>query len=104
MPAIRSRMSSSSSTMRISGAINEPFLLIRHSQIFKNFLFERKRQTHLRTLLFRCVIDGDFAAMIFDNLAHDGEAKAGAFRARGDVGFGEAMAVFGWKPDAVVDD
>src|SRR6185312_8706903 len=104
MPAIRSRMSSSSSTMRISGAINEPFLLIRHSQVFKNFLFEWKRQTHLRALMFGCVVDGDFAAMVFNDLAHDSEAEACAFRARCNVRFCEAVAMLRRKPDAVVDD
>ena len=46
----------------------------------------------------------DFAAMVFQNLAHDGEPESGAFRARRHIGLGQPMAMLGRQADAVVRD
>src|SRR5690348_15427874 len=96
MPAIRSRMSSSSSTMRISDAICDPCLLIRCP--FRALLCQREGQNDLRAVMIGGigmpgVLQHQFAAMVFENLAHDREAKPRALGARGDVRLGQPVAM-----------
>src|ERR1700689_3483816 len=110
MPAIRSRISSSSSTTRISGAINNPFLLIPKSFFFlarvtHRFLPEREDQRHDGAVLpVATVGERDFAAMVFGNLADDGEAQPRALRPRRHIRFGQPVAMLVRQADAVVGD
>src|SRR4051812_49053598 len=106
MPAIRSRMSSSSSTMRISDAINDPFLLIFQSlfivRCFGIFLREGQSQRDFGTLPVFGIGEGDLAAMVFHDFAHNRQTKPGALAAGGDIGLGQAMAMFRRQSHAVV--
>src|SRR6185437_6814215 len=103
MPEIRSRISSSSSTIRISDAINDPFLVIFFSA-FHTLLHKRKTEHDDRPLPALTVVQGNLAAMVFHDLAHDGEAQPGALGPRGDVWLGQAVAVLRRQPDAIVGD
>src|SRR6202789_2961569 len=111
IPETRSRMSSSSSTTRISGAASNPFLLIPNTffvrTYFTRFLPEGEEQRHDRAVLLPIAIRAtvgqrDFAAMVFGNLAHDGEPEAGALRAGGHIGLGQPVALLMRQADAVV--
>src|ERR1700712_4399604 len=102
IPAIRSRISSSSSTMRISDAISDPFLLIFIS--FQSLLCEREGQCDLRAFPAFHVGEGDIPAMVFHDLAHDRQAQPGALGAGGDIGLGQPVLVFRRQADAVVGD
>src|SRR3954463_2266718 len=111
MPAIRSRMSSSSSTMRISDAISDPFLLIFTSFYVGRLvgplgvlLAEGEGERDGRALPVFGVGEGDVPAMVFHDLAHDREAEPRALGARGDVRLGQAMAVLRRQSDAIVGD
>src|ERR1700689_2475498 len=100
---MRPRMSSSSSTTRTSDAIGNPFLLIHCSFVFQAFLFCRKHEANLGSLLFG-VSNGDFAAMVFHDLAHDGKAEARSLRARRDIRLGQTMTMFRRQTDSIVRD
>src|SRR5262249_8845715 len=93
IPEIRSRISSSSSTMRISDAISDPFLLIFRSFFtllgYQILLGKRKSQSDLGAAFPFHIGQGDVAAMVLHDLAHDGEAQTRALGARGDIGLGE---------------
>src|SRR5579862_5581116 len=106
MPAIRSRMSSSSSTINISDAVSgKPALLIPDTLVFRRLLAQREGERHLRALpSVGPVLQRDSAAVVFHDLAHDGEAEPRSLRARGDIGLGQPVAVFRRKPYAVVAD
>src|SRR5262249_3391654 len=105
MPEIRSRMSSSSSTTRISGAISEPFLLIPYSFFTRGLLFQREGECHLRALLFFARIgERHVAPVVLGDLAHDGEAESGSLGTRRHVGLGEPVALIVRQPDTVVGD
>src|SRR6188768_505960 len=101
MPAIRSRMSSSSSTMRISDAINDPFLLIfqsfftfpRRSGGFLIFLCEGQSQGDFGALPAFGIGENDLPAMVFHDLAYDRQTQAGALAAGGDIRLGQAVAM-----------
>src|ERR1700692_566407 len=104
MPATRSRMSASSSMIRISDAmclLPVMCLLPDRGLGFVDDGFRRfggEPQPHpgaaLARDLFRRVAQLDASAVLLENLAHDGEAEAGALLAGGDVGFEQAAAVF----------
>src|ERR1043165_4775934 len=102
MPAIRSRMSSSSSTMRISDAINDPFLLIfqsfftlfRRAGSFGYLLCEGETQGDFGALAPFGIGKNDLPAMVFHDLAHNRQTQAGALGARRDIGLGPAVTVF----------
>src|SRR3954466_2290818 len=114
MPAIRSRMSSSSSTMRISDAISDPFLLIFTSLdvgldiggLFRpcSLLAEGEGEPDFGPFPTFGIGKGDVPAMVFHDLAHDGEPQAGALGAGGDIRLGQAMAVFRRQPHAIIGD
>src|SRR5579883_1976542 len=111
MPAIRSQISSSSSTMRISDAISDPFLLIFISlhvgglvAPFAGLLAEGEGERHLGPLAVLGIGKDDVPAMVFHDLAHDGEPKPRALGAGGDIGLGQAMAMLGRQAYAVVAD
>src|ERR1700761_3159046 len=106
MPEIRSRMSSSSSTMRISDAISNPFLLIFTSSFcpFRVLLGEGEGQGDLCPLPVLHIGERDFPAMVFHDLAHDRQAQPRALGAGGDVRLGQAMAMFRRQADAIVGD
>src|SRR5438067_6431875 len=114
IPAIRSRMSSSSSTMRISDAISDPFLLIFTSLDVGldiggfvrpcGLLAEGEGEPDLGPFPTFGIGKGDVPAMVFHDLAHDGEPQAGALGARGDIRFSQAMAVFRRQAHAIVGD
>src|ERR1041385_2957831 len=94
-------MSSSSSTMRTSDAISDPFLLI-----FKSFfvvltiagllllLGKGEGQRDFRSLPASGVAQGNVAAMVFHDLAHNGEPQPRTLGAGGDIGFGQTVAMF----------
>src|ERR1700742_3453230 len=113
MPATRSRISSSSSTMRISDAISDPFLLIFTSFYvgglfwpFYGLLTEGEGERNDRASpIFRPILNigkDDVPAMVFHDLAHDGEPQARALGAGGHIGLGEAMAMLRRQADAIV--
>src|SRR6185437_5020693 len=117
MPAMRSRISSSSSTIRISDAICDPFLLIALSLGLGVLLSRREDQNDLRAMLNVPIIGGiptmravarilqdQFAAMVFQNLAHDREAETCALGSRRYIGLGQPVAMFVRQADAVVCD
>src|SRR5689334_12392832 len=113
MPATRSRISSSSSTMRISDAISDPFLLIFTSFYvgglfcpFDGLLTEGEGERDFRpSPAFAPTLgigEDDVPAMVFHDLAHDREPQPGALGARGDIGLGEPMAMLRRQADAIV--
>src|ERR1700688_409351 len=105
MPAISSRMSCSSSTTRSSGAISDPFFVIPSLRLACRLLFQREDQAHFRArFVILPVAKRDFAPMLLDDLAHDGETEARAFRARRHIGLGQAVALAVRQADAVVHD
>src|SRR6185312_4371752 len=108
-------MSSSSSTMRISDAISDPFLLIFTSFYvggtfcpFGSLLTEGegKRNDRSASAFFSGFGIGkdDVPAMVFHDLAYDGQAQSRALGARGHVRFGQAMAMFRRQAHAIVGD
>src|SRR5215813_9711384 len=104
MPEIRSRISPSSSTTRISDAINDPFLLIFTSLMSLGFLREGECEGHFRALPILGIAQGDLTTMVFHDLAHDREPQAGAFGAGGNVRLGQPVPVFRRQADAIVGD
>src|SRR5664279_6246657 len=100
MPATRSRMSASSSTIRISAAM--PSLGFRHLSLFGlnrfNLAGGGEYHAHPGAALARNLLGSiaqfDGAAMIFDNATDDGEAKPRALFARRDIGVEQPVAVF----------
>src|SRR6478672_3793158 len=115
MPAIRSRMSSSSSTMRISDAISDPFLLIFASfyvgglfRPFDVFLDEREGERNLGApALFLAsfgIGEGDIPAMVFHDLAHDRQTQPRALGPGGDVRLGQPVAMLRRQANAIVGD
>src|ERR1043166_4329723 len=99
MPEIRSRISSSSSTTRISDAISDPFLLIFDTFLTQILLYKREGQRDFRPLPALGVAQGDFSTMVFHDLAHDGEAQTRALGAGGDIRLGQAMAMLRRQAD-----
>src|ERR1700761_265623 len=95
MPEIRSRISSSSSTTRISDAISDPFLLIFSTFLTQTLLYQGEGQTYFGALPVAGIRQHDFAAMVFHDLAHDRQTQPRALSAGGDIGFGESVAMFG---------
>src|SRR5580704_16143250 len=104
MPEIRSRISPSSSTTRISDAINDPFLLIFTSFLPLGLLREGECEGDFRPLPILGIAQGYLAAMVFHDLAHDRQAKTRALSAGGDIRFGEPVPVFGRQAHAIVGD
>src|ERR1700722_19113029 len=107
MPEIRSLMSSSSSTTRISDAISDPFLLIFTSFFSLDLLRERECQGHFRALPFTRIAPsritkGDFAPMVFHDLAHNRQAQTRALGAGGDIGLGQPVPMFRRQAHAIV--
>src|SRR5664279_5832237 len=92
MPATRSRMSASSSTIRISAAM--PSLGFRHLSLLglNRFNLAGGGESHphpgtaLARNLFGSIAQFDGTAMVFDNAPDDGEAEPGALFARRDIG------------------
>src|ERR1700686_2179890 len=108
MPATRSRISASSSTMRISAAMPLPVYVV--------LVFRRGRlrmagggeaHAHPGAPLARNFFDGvaqlDAAAMILDDASNNGEAKPGALLARRDIRLEQPPAGFPREADPVVD-
>src|ERR1700759_5520957 len=104
MPAIRSRISSSSSTTRISDVIGDPVLLILIAFLTQRLLREREGQRDQSPLAAVRIPQHDIAAMVFHDLAHNRQAQPCALGAGGNIRLGQAMAMFGGKTDAVVTD
>src|SRR5215469_10225114 len=102
-----SRISISSSTTRISGETSDPFCFM-DKPLFDFYRpAQRKHHAHgctpcLFRQIFGRIVQVQLAAMVFENLAHDGEPKTCALRARGDIRLGEAVAVLRRQTDAVV--
>src|SRR4030081_152383 len=131
IPATRSRISASSSTIRMSFAIGHACPVSRllrlrflfhfwsappaprfHTRLFhfdfRGVARHRKPQPHPGPARARSNVRGivelDPAAMVFQNAAHNRQAEAGALFARRDVGFEQARPAYLWQADAVVDD
>src|SRR6202162_4214379 len=107
MPATSSRMSASSSMIRMSKAIllSARRLVDCVQDGFRRFGGEH--QPHPGAALarksFRGIVKLDPSAMLFENLADNGEPEAGALLAGGDIGLKQPAAIFLWQADAVVD-
>src|ERR1035437_5929125 len=109
MPATRSRISASSSTIRIS---LDMLLLVYRLRFFKFGRFRLagggKLHAHPGAALPRNLFGGiaqlDATAMILDEAPDDGEPQSGALFARGDIGLEQPAAVFLRQADAVIDD
>src|SRR5437016_9723523 len=97
-------MSSSSSTMRSSGAISDPFFIpLTHFLFTYSFLFQWEHQAHFRArFVVLAVAERDLASVLLDDLAHDSKAKPGALRACGHIGLGQTMAFCMRESDAIV--
>src|SRR3954451_9197598 len=113
MPATSSRMSSSSSTIRISDAITDLFSFsvfscsgfaaggvacLPHRQDYRNHgaaPFEE---------IGRSVVQFEHAAMVLDDLLDDRQAKAGALFARRHIGLEQPLAILARQTLAIVDD
>src|SRR6516225_11362189 len=104
MPEIRSRISSSSSTTRISDAISDPFLFIFNTFLTQILLYKREGQRDFGPLPAAGITQRDFPAMVFHDLSHDRQAKAGALGAGRDIRLGQPVAMFRRQPDAIVGD
>src|SRR5690349_4154139 len=103
MPAIRSRISSSSSTIRTSDAICNPCLFIPRPFFLYFFLSRREAQNDFRApyVLVR-VLQRDVAAMVFHDLANDRQTQTRALGARRDIRLGQPVALFVRQANAVV--
>src|SRR5450432_3608314 len=109
MPATRSRMSVSSSTISISSAMRS--LGYRHLSLFRldklSLAGGGELHAHPSAALSRNPIGGiaqlDDAAMVLDNSPDYGQAQAGALFPRRDIGLEQPVAVFLWQADAIVD-
>src|SRR5580658_7505536 len=107
MPAIRSRMSSSSSTTRTSGAINDPFLLIPGFllQVASALLPQRKAQCYFGTLfVIVAIAQHDLAAMVLKYFPHNRQSETGALCASCHIRLRQAMAMLMRQSDPVVFD
>src|SRR5438045_3238922 len=100
MPDTSSRMSVSSSTIRISDAILPlayRFQTGRLHRLFRRYL-RRKPQPYPGTALTghlnRGVRQFDASTMVLQNPANNGETKSGALLARGDVRLQQARTIF----------
>src|SRR5450830_56940 len=109
MPATRSRISASSSTIRISP---DMLLLVYRLLFFELGRFRLagggKLHPHPGAALPRDPVGGiaqlNAAAMILDNSSDDGETQPRALFARGDIRLEQPAAIFLRQADSVVDD
>src|SRR6185312_630491 len=106
MPAIRSRISSSSSTTRISDVIGDPVLLILYAFLthFRGFwlLCEGECQRDQCALAAFRVRQRDLAPVVLHDLAHDRQTQPRALGAGGDIRLGQAVTMLGREADAIV--
>src|SRR6185312_13002403 len=112
IPATSSRMSSSSSTMRISDTISDLFRFVAGRPALGLFhpSLRRPRQDDtdhcsLAPMEFGwSVVQFQPAAMVFDDLLDDRETKPGALLTRCHIGLEKALAVLARQALAVVHD
>src|SRR5215469_6529711 len=106
MPEIKSRMSSSSSTMSISDAISDPFLLIFTSSLctFRGPLREGEGQGDIGPFPALGVGQGDLPAMVFHDLANDGQSETRALGAGCDIWLGQPVTMLCRQADSIVGD
>src|SRR6185437_644930 len=108
MPATSSRISCSSSTIRMSGAIGSPVLFIPYPVPlgFTRFLLlERQSQPNLgAAFLFAEIREADLTAMILEDFSHDREPEAGAFGTRGDVRLRQSVPMLWRQSYPVIED
>src|SRR5215510_3119622 len=110
MPATSSRISVSSSTIRISSADSAPFLLMPVTWGWARAGHTREGQTYEGTALARCsgfigrrrVLEGDAAVVVFHDLLDDRDPEHGAPLAIRHVRLGQAVTVFARPSDAIV--
>src|SRR5689334_19616156 len=111
MPATSSRMSSSSSTMRISDAIIDLFSF---SLVFR-LAFAQRRDGRGRQddadhrpaaamEIRRRIMKFQPAAMVLHDLLDDSETKPCALLARGHIGLEQPLAILPRQAFAIVDD
>src|SRR6185503_9746938 len=108
MPATRSRISASSSTIRISALMRSlVHALFEFGLANRRLAGGREADAHQRAALARDLLGGvaqlDLSAMLLDDAADDRQAEPGALFARGDVGLQQPAAFFLRQADAVVD-
>src|SRR6476646_11725907 len=108
MPATRSRISASSSTIRISALMRSlVHALFEFGLANRRLAGRREADAHQRAALARIFLGGvaqlDLPAMLLDDAADDRQAEPGALFARGDVGLQQPAALFLRQADAVVD-
>src|SRR5688572_20116309 len=122
MPAVRTRMSASSSTIRMSCAMAEGPRCgeAEGAVVVLLWIVLRRRSDHTvfasggvpggpesqsdACAAFRTILQEQAAAMVLHDLLDDGQAEAGALLAGGHIGLGEAVAVFRRQSAAVVLD
>src|SRR5579872_5539189 len=107
MPHISIRMSASSSTTRMSCAMNgclfcsaDAFLVRRHDQMR---LDAKEYQGDPRAALFP-ILEDQLSSMVFHDLLDDGKAEAGAFGTRRDIGLDQPLAALFGQAAAIVLD
>src|SRR3989304_2182192 len=101
MPAINSRMSASSSTMRMSRAMREGRIPVPVVGFADGA--QLKYQPGRRAAAGPVVQD-QVAAMVLHDFLDDGKPQAGPLRARRDIGLGQAVAVARRQAATVVLD
>src|SRR6185312_3285553 len=111
MPATSSRISTSSSTTRMSAAIRKPcprILNLYAAGALRRGLLAlplgREAQDHLGPRPFGRVLHDQQPAMLLHAPLDDGQAEARALLAGRDLRLGQAVAVLGGQADAVVLD
>src|SRR5829696_8590217 len=107
MPATRSRMSASSSTISMSLAIVLPLLhALRLGRLAPVRTIGREPQAHHRAPAAgrdrRGIEELDAAAMLFHDPPHDREPEPGSLLARGDVGLQQPLPILLRQTDTVV--
>src|SRR4249919_751165 len=109
MPATKSRISASSSTIKISLAM----VLLAYDFLFfwlsgVGFAGGGNPHPHPGSPLARDFLGGitqfDRAAVLLNNASHDGKPEPSTLLAGRDIGLEQPAAIFLWQADAVVDD
>src|SRR6185312_927333 len=109
MPATSSRMSSSSSTMRISDAIIDLFCFSFACRCRRTARRCCKRQDHADHCaapfmeIRRRIMEFELAAMVLHDLLDDGEAKPRPLLARRHIGLEKPLAIVARQSLAIVD-
>src|SRR5690606_31385811 len=104
MQATSLRLSSSSSTISMSYAIFNLLAIVSDITSLQCRQYDADHGLAPAVEILRRIVEFEAAAVVFDNLAHDREAKARALLASRHVRFEQPLTVFSWQSLAVVDD